>query len=82
VASIVEDGDTIQVGYGSIPNAILANLANKNDLGVHTELFSEGIADLMKRGIITNTRKTIDRGKTVAAFCMGTKDTYTLHLYP
>jgi len=77
VASIVEDGDTIQVGYGSIPNAILANLSNKNDLGVHTELFSEGIADLMKRGVITNTRKTIDRGKTVAAFCMGTKDTYT-----
>jgi acyl-CoA hydrolase/GNAT superfamily N-acetyltransferase len=77
VASIVEDGDTIQVGYGSIPNAILANLSNKNDLGVHTELFSEGIADLMKRGVITNARKTIDRGKTVAAFCMGTKDTYT-----
>lgn len=76
VASIIEDGDCIQVGYGSIPNAILANLSHKNDLGVHTELFSEGIADLMKRGIITNSRKTIDRGKAVAAFCMGTKDTY------
>ena len=77
VASIIEDGDCIQVGYGSIPNAILANLSNKNDLGVHTELFSEGIANLMKQGIINNSRKTIDRDKAVAAFCMGTKDTYT-----
>lgn len=76
VARIVEDGDTIQVGYGSIPNAILANLSTKKNLGVHTELFTEGIAELMKQGVITNTRKTIDRGKTVAAFCMGKKETY------
>lgn len=76
VARIVEDGDTIQVGYGSIPNAILTNLSSKKDLGVHTELFSDGIADLMKKGIVTNSKKTIDRGKTVAAFCMGKKDTY------
>jgi acyl-CoA hydrolase/RimJ/RimL family protein N-acetyltransferase len=77
VARIVEDGDTIQVGYGSIPNAILTNLSSKKNLGVHTELFSDGIADLMKKGVVTNTKKTIDRGKTVAAFCMGKKDTYT-----
>jgi acyl-CoA hydrolase/ribosomal protein S18 acetylase RimI-like enzyme len=76
VARIVEDGDTIQVGYGSIPNAILANLSHKKDLGVHTELFTEGIAALMKQGVITNTRKSIDRGKAVAAFCMGKKETY------
>lgn len=76
VARIVEDGDTIQVGYGSIPNAILANLSSKKNLGVHTELFSDGIADLIKKGVITNSKKTIDRGKTVAAFCMGSKDTY------
>ncbi len=76
VARIVEDGDTIQVGYGSIPNAILANLSTKKNLGVHTELFTEGIAELMKQGVITNTQKTIDRGKTVAAFCMGKKETY------
>jgi acyl-CoA hydrolase/RimJ/RimL family protein N-acetyltransferase len=76
VARIVEDGDTIQVGYGSIPNAILANLSNKKDLGVHTELFSEGIADLMKKGVVTNNKKPIDRGKTVAAFCMGKRETY------
>lgn len=76
VARIVEDGDTIQVGYGSIPNAILAALVNKKSLGVHTELFTEGIAELMKRGVITNTQKSVDRGKTVAAFCMGKKETY------
>ena len=76
VARIVEDGDTIQVGYGSIPNAILSNLAYKKNLGVHTELFSDGIVELMKKGVIDNTKKTIDRGKTIATFCMGTKKTY------
>lgn len=76
VAQIVEDGDTIQVGYGIIPNAILANLTSKRELGVHTELFSEGIADLMRRGVVTNSKKSIDKDKTVAAFCMGRKDTY------
>jgi acyl-CoA hydrolase len=76
VARIVEDGDTIQVGYGSLPNAILANLAGKKDLGVHTELFTAGLAALMKKGVVTNSRKNIDRGKTVAAFCMGNRETY------
>jgi acyl-CoA hydrolase/RimJ/RimL family protein N-acetyltransferase len=76
VARIVEDGDTIQVGYGSIPNAILSNLIHKKNLGVHTELLSDGIVDLMKKGVIDNTKKTIDRGKTIATFCMGTKKTY------
>ncbi|MBN1227471.1 MAG: GNAT family N-acetyltransferase [Deltaproteobacteria bacterium] len=76
VARIVEDGDTIQVGYGSIPNAILLNLANKTNLGVHTELLSDGIVELIKKGVIDNTKKTIDRGKTIATFCMGTKKTY------
>lgn len=76
VAQIVEDGDTIQVGYGSIPNAILSNLTNKKNLGVHTELLNDGIVDLMKQGVVDNTKKTIDRGKTVAAFCMGKSETY------
>jgi len=76
VARIVEDGDTIQVGYGSIPNAILSNLSSKKNLGVHTELFTEGIAELMKKGVVTNIKKTIDRDKTIAAFCMGKKQTY------
>jgi acyl-CoA hydrolase/RimJ/RimL family protein N-acetyltransferase len=76
VSRIVQDGDTIQVGYGSLPNAVLVNLMGKRDLGVHSEFFSDGITDLMKRGVITNRRKNIDRGKTVASFCMGKKETY------
>jgi acyl-CoA hydrolase/GNAT superfamily N-acetyltransferase len=76
VARIVQDGDTIQVGYGSMPNAILAHLRGKKNLGVHTELLSDGIVDLMKRGVINNTRKDLNRDKTVAAFCMGRRETY------
>lgn len=76
VARIVQDGDTIQVGYGSMPNAILESLSGKQHLGVHTELLSDGIADLMRAGVIDNSRKSIDRGKTVATFCMGKRSTY------
>jgi acyl-CoA hydrolase/RimJ/RimL family protein N-acetyltransferase len=76
VARIVQDGDTIQVGYGSIPNAILSHLKDKKHLGVHTELLTDGIVDLMKSGAIDNSRKDLNRGKTVAAFCMGHRDTY------
>ncbi|HEX7416262.1 MAG TPA: GNAT family N-acetyltransferase [Smithellaceae bacterium] len=76
VARLVQDGDTIQVGFGSLPNAIMANLYNKNNLGVHTELLSDGLVDLIKAGVIDNSRKTIDRGKTTAAFSMGKKATY------
>jgi len=77
VAKIVCDGDTIQLGYGSVPNAILNSLQNKKDLGIHTELLTDSIVDLIKSGVINNINKTIDRGKTVATFCMGTEDTYT-----
>lgn len=76
VARIVRDGDTIQVGYGSLPNAIMANLHNKRDLGIHTELLSDGLVELIKSGAINNSRKTLDRGKTVATFCMGGRSTY------
>ena len=76
VARIVEDGDTIQVGYGSIPIAILSNLEDKKHLGVHTELLSDGIVNLIRKGVIDNTRKTLNRGKTVATFCMGSAETY------
>ena len=76
VARLIQDGDTIQVGYGSIPNAILSNLDKKRHLGVHTELLSDGIVELMKKRVIDNTKKSINRGKTVAAFCMGRKETY------
>ncbi|MFA5179985.1 MAG: GNAT family N-acetyltransferase [Syntrophales bacterium] len=76
IARLVEDGDTIQIGYGAVTNAILENLSGKKHLGVHTELFSDGIVELIKNGVIDNTKKTINRGKSVATFCMGHKDTY------
>jgi acyl-CoA hydrolase/RimJ/RimL family protein N-acetyltransferase len=83
VSQLIEDGDTIQVGYGSLPNAILSNLGSKNHLGVHTELLTDGIVELMKTGVIDNSRKDIHRGKTIATFCMGKKRTYDyIHDHP
>jgi RimJ/RimL family protein N-acetyltransferase len=76
VSRLVQDGDTIQVGYGSRLNALLRCLSGKKHLGVHTELMSDAIAELMQLGVIDNSMKKIDRGKTVAAFCMGKKSTY------
>ena len=76
VARLVRDGDTIQVGYGSTPNAILANLKEKKNLGVHTELLTDGIVELMKSGVVNNSQKSVDPGKSVATFCMGTRPTY------
>ena len=76
VARLIEDGDTIQVGYGTIPNAVLSNLQGKKHLGIHTELISDGIVELMRKGVVDNSRKTVNRGKTVATFCMGKLSTY------
>jgi acyl-CoA hydrolase/RimJ/RimL family protein N-acetyltransferase len=76
VSRIVNDGDTIQLGYGSVPNAILNSLQNKKHLGIHTELLSDSIIELVKKGVIDNSRKNVDKGKTIASFCMGTEDTY------
>lgn len=76
VARIINDGDTIQIGYGSLPNAILGNLQDKKHLGIHSELLSDSMVGLMRYGAIDNSRKTIDRGKTIASFCMGSRSTY------
>jgi len=76
VARIVNDGDTIQVGYGSMPNAILHHLRDKRHLGVHSELLTDAMADLIRAGVIDNSNKSVERGKTVASFCMGTPATY------
>jgi RimJ/RimL family protein N-acetyltransferase len=76
VARIVTDGDTIQVGYGDILSAVVGSLHGKKHLGVHTELLSDGLIRLMQNGIVDNSRKSINRGKTVAAFCMGSSDSY------
>lgn len=76
VARLVQDGDTIQVGYGSIPDAILSHLKDKKHLGVHTEMISDGTIELIKCGAVDNSRKTINRGKSIASFCTGKKETY------
>jgi acyl-CoA hydrolase/GNAT superfamily N-acetyltransferase len=76
VSRLIEDGDTIQVGYGRIPNAVLSQLSDKKHLGIHSELITDGIMALMQKGVIDNSRKTVNRGKTVATFCMGHKETY------
>jgi len=76
VSRIVEDGSTIQVGYGSIPNAIVSCLQGKKHLGVHTELLNDGIAGLMEDGIIDNSQKSINPGKSIATFCMGRRQTF------
>lgn len=77
VSKIIPDGSTIQVGYGIIPNAILSSLGKKKHLGIHSELLSRGIIDLMKQGVVDNSRKTIDTGRTVASLCLGTEDVYS-----
>jgi acyl-CoA hydrolase len=73
VASLVEDGATLQMGIGGIPDAILLHLRGKNDLGVHSEMFSDGIMDLVKAGVINCSRKTLHANKIVASFLLGTQ---------
>ncbi len=76
VASLIEDCATLQMGIGAIPNAILRELTNKRELGIHTEMFSDGVVDLVNAGVITNDQKTIYPGKMVVSFVMGTKKVY------
>ena len=75
-ASLIGDGATLQIGIGAIPNAVLSFLKDRKDLGVHTELFTEGIIDLVNEGVITGSRKTIHPNKIIATFIMGTKRMY------
>lgn len=76
VAGLIEDGSTLQMGIGGIPDGVLAHLGDKKDLGIHTELFSDGVIDLYERGIITNEKKTLHRGKMTAGFLLGSKRLY------
>lgn len=73
VASLIEDGATLQMGIGAIPDAVLASLTNHKNLGVHTEMFSDGLIPLIESGVVNNKLKKLDRGKTVASFLMGTQ---------
>jgi 4-hydroxybutyrate CoA-transferase len=76
IAELIPDGACLQMGQGKVPNAILKLLADKKDLGVHTEVFSDNLVPLIEKGIITGARKNIDRGKIVAMFIQGSKDLY------
>ena len=76
VAGMIEDRSTLQMGIGSIPDAVLRQLTGHKDLGVHTEMFSDGIIDLCERGVITNRYKTVHRNKTVTGFALGSRRLY------
>lgn len=75
-ASLIHDGDTLQLGIGAIPDAVLLFLKDKKDLGIHSEMFSDGVVELAEAGVITNTQKTLNPGKFVVAFLMGTRRLY------
>jgi len=76
ISRLVENGSTIQAGIGKIPNAVLYYLADKKDLGVHTEMLSDGFIDLIEAGVINNSKKTFHTGKILAAYCIGTRRLY------
>lgn len=76
VADMIEDGATLQLGIGNIPNAVLNNLANHKDLGLHTEMFSDGVIPLIQNGIINNSKKKIIHGYNVTSFIMGSRKLY------
>jgi len=76
IAELIPDGATMQLGIGAIPDAVLKYLFEKKDLGIHTELFSDGIIDLVDAGVLTNARKTLHPGKIIAGFILGTHNLY------
>ena len=76
IADLIEDGSTLQLGIGGIPNAITPFLMNRRDLGVHTEMFTDGMVDLYEAGVVTNKRKSQWKGKMVGAFALGTQKLY------
>lgn len=76
LAQIVKDGDTIQAGYGRLPNAVLMGLEGKKNLGLHSELLSPPMVELIRRGVITNSEKGINKGKSIVSFCIGDDQTY------
>jgi len=76
ITRLIENGSTIQAGIGRIPNAVLYGLSEKKDLGVHTEMFSDGLIDLIESGVVNNSKKTFHPGKILATFCIGTRRLY------
>jgi acyl-CoA hydrolase/GNAT superfamily N-acetyltransferase len=76
IAALIEDGSTLELGIGRIPHSLLAFLKDKKDLGIHTEMITDDIVDLVRAGVINGSRKSLDRGKIVASFCLGTRKLY------
>ena len=76
VAALIRDGDCLQVGGGAVPAAVAECLTDRQDLGIHTELCTDWMVDLIERGCITGARKNIDTGKVVTSFCRGTQRLY------
>jgi len=76
IAELIPDGATMQMGFGAIPDAVLQFLYHKRDLGIHSELFSDSVIDLVEAGVVTNARKTLHRGKIVAGLMLGTQRLY------
>ena len=76
VADLITDGATLQLGIGSIPACVAAHLGDKKDLGIHTEMFTDAVVDLVERGVVTGALKEVNRGKVVSAFVMGTRRLY------
>lgn len=74
--NLVEDGATLQMGIGSIPDAVLSALKNHKDLGIHSEMFSVGVIDLVKRGCVTNNKKKFHKGRIVGSFLVGNRELY------
>ena len=89
IAGLTEDGSTLQLGIGSIPDAVMAQLTSHRDLGIHTEMFSDGVMHLIEAGVITGARKSIHAGVTVSSFVLGSQQLYDfvggnahIELYP
>lgn len=76
IANLIEDGSTMQMGIGTIPDSVLHYLTDKKDLGIHTEMFSDGFMELVGKGVINNSKKTLHQGKTIASFCIGGQSLY------
>jgi len=76
IAEIIDDGATLQMGIGGIPNAVLTFLHNHKDLGIHTEMFSEGIVDLVEKGVVNGSKKKLNPYKIISGFAMGTRRLY------
>lgn len=76
IVPLIEDGSTLQLGIGNIPNATLGEMGHLKNLGIHTELLTEGVLDLVKKGVINGYEKKIDKGKIIASFVMGTQELY------